>query len=1269
MAELKCIVWNCGGLRAMTASTKDKLLLFEKLFGKNFHVAIFIETHQSDNEARPPELLRFQNTHHIIEFHRNEQEPYSGITILIHKEYNVIRQEISLMGRVGMLDIENVTNQTKYQIIAVYNYNANNTTLKRIQKVTDAIKQVIYPRGNNIVAGDFNFVENDIDRSKKMVIKDKTISRMWNIEMNETELIDPFRHKNPNKKSWSCISKAFNTGSRIDRVYVSEKLINAVIKYKHVHVGRISDHRMISFSIKHKTEIGKNYWKMDTSILKDTEYRKQMDKLLRDMENLKEKNVFNWWQIFLTCVKSISMTYTSNKNWIRKRLKNSITKRMGELEELVDFQNDQNYVYLKGKMKILIQDEIENYKRRIKFQSKFEDNELDISYYATALKAQSAKNTIPELAETIKSQKFSKPDKMIKIATKFYKELYTIRKTDTFIQSIVLDNVGDNISDSHNELLNKTITLGELTTTITQIQSGKTPGPDGIPIEFYQEYWELFNDKYLAFIQKANTYGFPAIRNTSATTIFYKDKGEPFLLANYRPISLINTDVKIISKLLANRLKIVLPTIIHPLQTGIPSRQIDQTIHLLRDMIDISNEEDLQTAFLFLDQEKAFDRVNHEFLFKTLKAFGFGKFFIGWIKTLYANASSRIKINGFFTERIPLKSGVRQGCPLSALLYAMVIEILALQLKHNQNIVGFRVGGERIVSTHYADDAVIIMKQNQCFKEVYKELEYFEEASGAKVNWGKTNGLFTGKWKDPLLQPIDIPFKIEWTNLNVENLGIFLGNDKPGEATYLKQTHKCTRILNFWKQFNISKIGKARVVEMFVISKLMYIMKFYIIPDNIVEELQKTIGLFIKHPQKQSVISQQEMWKAKDMGGIRLTNVRKKAETFQLHWLFRLLSEDDKIDINRKAYYRLMGNQPANIKTGEIFFLSNSYMKRTLVSNSSFYKNSLITLSSLNIIKHIEDPGNVAGMNENIFHNKIFTNIKGNEIKPLPSLVKKGIYLYKHLNEEYCKQVASKPHNKTAAKLIDKLTITVDHVPYHTLRTTRNENINLWNITHKIVYEDLISKTYRTHAYVDKWENWFGENLDWKNVWGTIHNNPQLCSNETITTIWQQVHLQFNTQYTRNKFFKTQHNCPLCQCQTLSRGHIVIDCAFTCELWRDIEPILTQLNPKGITQQEMALGFTTTQYDYGILLRNWLTFTLRNMIWRKEKAAVYRPNSIIDVNRFKSRYNSKIRSEIIIKKMQYLHKNTLPKYNAIITYKKILCSNLNEETIHDIFTT
>ena len=99
-------------------------------------------------------------------------------------------------------------------------------------------------------------------------------------------------------------------------------------------------------------------------------------------------------------------------------------------------------------------------------------------------------------------------------------------------------------------------------------------------------------------------------------------------MKNYRPTSLINVDLKILTKTLTNRLKEALPSIIHFTQTAVDGRRIDNTVHMLRDFVQLANAQNLESAFIFLDEEKAFDRVNHAFVYKTIRAFGIGPVFI-----------------------------------------------------------------------------------------------------------------------------------------------------------------------------------------------------------------------------------------------------------------------------------------------------------------------------------------------------------------------------------------------------------------------------------------------------------------------------------------------------------------------------------------------------------------------------------------------------------------------------------------------------------------
>ena len=146
----------------------------------------------------------------------------------------------------------------------------------------------------------------------------------------------------------------------------------------------------------------------------------------------------------------------------------------------------------------------------------------------------------------------------------------------------------------------------------------------------------------------------------------------------------------------------------------------------------------------------------------------------------------------------------------------MVIEVLALQLRSNPNIVGFQIEQEKFVSAHYMDDSTIIIKQNRCFKEVIKELSDYEEATGAKINYQKTKGLWTGSWKGRRTTPLNI----EWTSKNVKNLGVHFGNDDPSNKTYNDITPKVSKRMHYWKRFRISPIGKARTTEVFLASTL-----------------------------------------------------------------------------------------------------------------------------------------------------------------------------------------------------------------------------------------------------------------------------------------------------------------------------------------------------------------------------------------------------------------------------------------------------------------
>ena len=173
----------------------------------------------------------------------------------------------------------------------------------------------------------------------------------------------------------------------------------------------------------------------------------------------------------------------------------------------------------------------------------------------------------------------------------------------------------------------------------------------------------------------------PESLQTSVTRLIFKKRGDVKDLKNWRPISLLNTDYKILSKAITLRLSRVLGSLVDPDQTcSVPGRSITSNVTLLRDVLDYIERTNEPRILVSLDQEKAFDRVNHSFLFRLLEQLGFGPSFIQWVHTLYTGANMRIILNGYLSSRIDLKRGVRQGDPLSPLLYVLCVGVLASQI-------------------------------------------------------------------------------------------------------------------------------------------------------------------------------------------------------------------------------------------------------------------------------------------------------------------------------------------------------------------------------------------------------------------------------------------------------------------------------------------------------------------------------------------------------------------------------------------------------------
>ena len=1222
-------MWNCAGFRASATSTSSKFsFLSSQLSTTNFAIAAIIESHHKDSQDFCQDLGQYDQTHTII----NSpvlNETHAGIILLINKNFEIISQSEVIPGR--LLNAQLKHSNSTINLTVFYGHQWAKMKKEDITNTFRYFDNMHEADGRNMIIGDFNFVDQDVDKGKNMDQRDKMIFPIWETFLSENNMIDPFRQQCPKKKLFSFIGPQGK--SRGDRLYTSEEISRSIKNFRYITTPFNGAHKIMTFDWQSEQQIGPSSWKINSSIINDDHFAVEIEKVFAELNDLDIPNPIDWWDIFITVVQGTSMSYSKKKNRIKKSLKAFLITQIESLETFDEEKMSQNllnkYHYYKNRLNEIIKYEIRGHEIRTRGQPKYEINEPNISTYSKFEKQYQTKNTFYHMKD--KHGKILTGNKnLLHIAEDYYTKLFKNSKTNITKQNELLQKVSKKLSDKNRDKLDAQLTLEELDPAVMSLPNNKSPGLDGITAEFYKKFWYLIRKRYLAYINAAKVSGFTSYRNRSSTTLVYKNKGEIYDLDYYRPIALINVDIKILTKALSNRLRPVLETIIHHSQTAVDRRKIDYTVHMVRDLIDLINKEDTEGALIFLDQEKAFDRVEHDFLFKVLRAFGIGNSFIDWLKIIYANASTVIKVNGFFTNPIALKRGLRQGCPLSPSLYVMVIEILAIQLRTNQNIVGFVVEGEKIISLHYADDATIVIKQNRCFKEVIKEIEDYEVASGSKVNYEKTKGLWLGRWKDRT----DTPWGITWTNKNLKNLGIYFGNEDPAQATFRDIIPKVKRSMNFWKQFKLCKFAKARVIEIFHASRLWYAINFYPLPAGMKRELQNAFREYVNFP-RQPTISENELKKLRLHGGIKLIDIQVKLETYRSMWLIDLTIKPS-LKTHLAVMTSLVGVQKGGLYGKELFFVDEHYSKRLFKSpHSAFYMEAIKSTAKLSMSKKIVDLST-----EKMFYNPIF---RGRHLRtlPIPKICERqGTVTYGDVVDEYTKQINGQPCKLFLANIYPKIThFDIVGKTQNTIFISEMQSrVTLQVVSCKDVYGELLQLTYRDHHSMTKWEDKFPDYLfQWPKIWASV-NNP-ITTEVVKTLIWEQIHLNNHCTYSYNKWHNQQEKCPLCLTIPSSIYHLTLECAVTNSLWDELEPHLMGIINQGVSDEEKAFGLMGDSPN--IILRNWVTFILRKCISDQENIAYHNGKGPANIKDIKVNFNDRIHSELMKKYNIFKHLDRL----------------------------
>ena len=302
-------------------------------------------------------------------------------------------------------------------------------------------------------------------------------------------------------------------------------------------------------------------------------------------------------------------------------------------------------------------------------------------------------------------------------------------QTNAFCNTFLDDCLLPTLTDDAKNMCEGALTNSECFNALQTFHNGKSPGNDGLTAEFYKVFWPTLGHLLVNSLNSSFEIG--ELANSQKQGIIkliekkHKDKRH---IANWRPISLLNVDVKIASKALTLRLGKVLSDIISPDQCAyVKGRNNFDAVRTINDIMDYTNFYNLPGLMVTIDFEKAFDSLSWNFLIKTLEKFNFGKSFIQWVRILYTNISSCIMNNGVATPLFSIGRGVRQGDPLSPYLFILALETLLASIKQNPDIKGIEVDDKEIKCIAFADDLTNFLRDKESYAVLSSLLETYVE--------------------------------------------------------------------------------------------------------------------------------------------------------------------------------------------------------------------------------------------------------------------------------------------------------------------------------------------------------------------------------------------------------------------------------------------------------------------------------------------------------------------------------------------------------------
>ena len=802
------------------------------------------------------------------------------------------------------------------EVTLVNIYGPNNDNPQFYEQMKQKIEE--FQNVHVIICGDWNMIMDvEMDSFNYVNINNPRARQSVLQLLDQENFIDPWRlmHENKKQYTWRRLNPT-KKQARLDFFIIHESSFQYVTNTD-IIPGYRTDHSAIILKLKFQNnERGKGYWKFNNSLLKNTQYIDKIKKIIEDVKQTYATNLnpdemipnldlqFNindqlFLETLLMMIGRDTIKYSSIKKKLSCKEEQSLDKEIKDLED--DINTNFSHI-INEQFKTLAQkkDRLEEI-RKAKIQGvmlrsrvRYEElGEKPTKYFFNLENRQFTNKVMNKIIDE-NGDEYTKTKDVLNCQKRFYENLYNDINIidDTHISDILGENE-TKLSEQEAENLEGEITLTELAQALKNMKNDKSPELDGFTAEFFKFFWIDIG----VFVLRSLNMGYRT-GNLSVTqkqgiiTCLPKPNKNRHFLKNWRPISLLNVVYKLASAVIANRIKVVLNSLIHEDQKGfISGRFISENVKLIYDILFETKSQNLPGLILSVDFEKAFDTVSWKFIEKVLDYFNFGPSVKSWIKLFQNGSESCIIQNGHMSDFLQLKRGCRQGDPLSPYIFILCAEILGKLIRKNKTLKGIIINGKEFRLNQYADDTQIFLDGTEkSLKETLSILNLYYKMSGLKINIEKTRAIWIGALSHSVEQ-LCRNQRLDWSQDPFKVLGVTFTTEV-FDIWNINSNEIITKIENLCKQWakrKLTLIGRITIIKSLALSKFTHLfLALPYPPEELIKKLNKIFYTFLWNSGPDR-IKRINIVKDLKVGGLRMINIDYFIKALKVSWLRRVI--------------------------------------------------------------------------------------------------------------------------------------------------------------------------------------------------------------------------------------------------------------------------------------------------------------------------------------------------------------------------------------------